>query len=189
MGVGDAVADLLGLAAVNAVCQHAMRAGKVRLDRATDSLALLDLRDGDRVGMVGLFPPLLRIARQAGIELVVVEKDPAIVAAHPELDITLDVTALRRCNKVLCTGTTVLNDTLDEVLANCTAAVHVGVVGPTAGFLPDPLFARGVHVLGGRYVVDGGRLLERIRCGERWGDATARVCFRRDDYESPLARR
>ena len=145
-------------------------------------------RDGDRVGMVGLFPPLLRIARQARIELVVVEKDATLVAEHPELDITLDVTALRTCNKVLCTSTTVLNDTLDEVLANCTAAVHVGVVGPTAGFLPDPLFARGVHVLGGRTVADGGKLLERIKSGEPWGDATTRVCFRRDDYESPLAR-
>ncbi|MBI5502067.1 MAG: hypothetical protein HY907_17625 [Deltaproteobacteria bacterium] len=188
MGRGDPVADLLGLAAVNAICQHAMRSGKVRLDHATDSLGLLALEDGDRVGMVGLFPPLLRIADRERFELVIVEKDPSLVEKHPGLNITLDVTALRRCNKVVCTSATVLNESIDEVLANCGTARHVSVVGPTAGFLPDPLFARGVHVVGGRYVVDGEKLLARVKTDERWGDATGRTCFVRESYESPLGK-
>ncbi|MBI5486001.1 MAG: hypothetical protein HY905_01575 [Deltaproteobacteria bacterium] len=186
MGRGDPVADLLGLAAVNAICQHVMRSGKVRLDHATDSLGLLAIEDGDRVGMVGLFPPLLRLADPGRFELVIVEKDASLIEKHPGLKITLDVTALRRCNKVVCTSATVLNETIDEVLANCGAAKHVSVVGPTAGFLPDPLFARGVHVVGGRYVVDAEKLLARVKSGDRWGDATERTCFEKTTYVSPL---
>jgi uncharacterized protein (DUF4213/DUF364 family) len=186
LGGGDEVGNMVGLAAVNAVCQHAMRAGLLRLDLATDSLGLLDIRDGDRVGMVGLFRPLLKYALQARFELVVIEKDAALVEQNPGLDITLDVTRLRTCDKVLCTSTAVMNNTIDEVLANCTAAKHVRVIGPSAGFLPDSLFARGVDVLGGRYVVDGEKLLSRIKSGERWGDTTQKLCFQKTAYASPL---
>ncbi len=182
LGGADPLRNMLGLAAVNAICQHVMRSGKIALDRATDSLGLLDLHEGDRLGMVGLFPPLLKRVAQARCELIVVEKDPAALERHPRLPITLDVAALRRCNKVLCTSTAVLNDTIDEVLANCAEAEHVSVIGPTAGFFPDPLFARGVDVVGGRYVVDGDKLLSRIRNREPWGDATEKLCFRKATY-------
>lgn len=77
------------------------------------------------------------------------EKNPQIIERYPKLPVTLDVKALNGCNKVLCTGTTVQNDTLEEVLLHCSAAEHISVLGPTAGYFPDPLFARGVHVLGG----------------------------------------
>jgi uncharacterized protein len=185
LGGGDPLADMIGVAAVNAICQHVMRTGQVRVDLATDSLGLLELRDGDRLGMVGLFPPLLRHVDRARIELLIVEQDESLLGKFPGRDVTLDVTRLRRCNKVLCTSTAVLNDSIDEVLANCAAAERISVIGPTAGFFPDPLFARGIHVVGGRYVVDGDKLLARMKAGERWGDATEKLCFRKDAYESP----
>ena len=76
-----------------------------------------------------------------------------------------------------------MNDTLDEVLQHCTAAQHITVLGPTAGYFPDPLFARGVHVLGGRFVNDGMLLLQLISERKRWGGATQKLCFNSCDYE------
>jgi uncharacterized protein len=50
---------------------------------------------------------------------------------------------------VLITGTTLPNDTLEDLLALCRPEARVVVVGPTVGLLPDALLQRGVDVLGG----------------------------------------
>jgi uncharacterized protein (DUF4213/DUF364 family) len=181
-GGPDPVQNMLGLAAINAICQHVMRlTGRVP-GAATDSLGLLNIEDGDRVGMVGLFPPLLKYLRGSNAELTIIEKDARLVERYTNLPVTLDVTALNHCNKVLCTSTTVLNDTLDDVLQQCTSAEHIAVLGPTAGYFPDPLFARGVDVLGGRFVNDGMLLLKLIAEGRRWGETTQKLCFQAADY-------
>jgi hypothetical protein len=56
------------------------------------------------------------------------------------------------------------------------------VLGPTAGYFPDPLFARGVDVLGGRFVNDGMLLLQLVAERKRWGEATQKMCFKASDY-------
>jgi uncharacterized protein (DUF4213/DUF364 family) len=183
----DPLQNMLGLAAINAICQHVMRIANCTPGAATDSLGLMNIEDGDRVGMVGFFPPLLKYMRNSQAELVIVEKNEQLVERYPNLHVTLDVTELNTCNKVLCTGTTLLNDTLDDVLQQCNAAEHISVLGPTAGYFPDPLFARGVHVLGGRFVHDGMLLLQLIAERKRWGAATQKLCFQADRYEgAPL---
>jgi len=181
-GGDDPLRNMLGLAAINAICQQVMRTTACTPGAATDSLGLMNVEEGDRVGMVGFFPPLLKYMHNSGAELVIVEKNEQLVDRYPKLHVTLDATALNSCNKVLCTGTTVLNDTLDEVLRQCTAAEHISVLGPTAGYFPDPLFARGVHVLGGRLVDDGRLLLQLISERKRWGAATQKLCFQKGEY-------
>ncbi len=182
-GGTDPVQNMLGLASINAICQHVMRISRYTPGLADDSLGLMSIENGDRVGMVGFFPPLLKYLHSRNAELVIVEKNEQLVGRYPNLHVTLDVTELNSCNKVLCTGTTLLNDTLDNVLLQCTAADHISVLGPTAGYFPDPLFALGVHVLGGRLVNDGMLLLQLIAERKRWGAATQKLCFQVSSYE------
>ena len=81
---------------------------------------------------------------------------PTLLAgAHEGWRVTLDADALRECDKVIATGTLVLNDSLDAMLARCTRARHVALIGPSMGCLPDALFARGVTLLGGSWIDDG----------------------------------
>lgn len=178
----DPIQNMLGLAAINAICQHVMRISNAVPGKAIDSLGLMNIEDGDRVGMVGFFPPLLKYMHNRNADLIIVEKNRQLIERYPNLHVTIDVKELNSCNKVLCTSTTLLNDTLDEVLQHCTAAQHISVLGPTAGYFPDPLFARGVHVLGGRFVNDGMLLLQLISERKRWGDATQKLCFNSCDY-------
>lgn len=178
----DPLQNMLGLAAINAICQQVMRLSGAVPGAAVDSLGLMQIEDGDRVGMVGFFPPLLKYLHKSKAELIIVEKNRQMIERYPDFHVTLEVSELRSCNKILCTSATLLNDTLDEVLQHCPAAQHISVLGPTAGYFPDPLFARGVHVLGGRFVRDGNLLLERLAAGERWGDATEKLCFDARDY-------
>ncbi len=182
-GATDPIHNMLGLASINAICQHVMRTASYAPSIATDSLGIINIEDRDRVGMVGFFPPLLKYMRNSNAELVIIEKNERLVERYPDLHITLDVTELNSCNKVLCTSTTLLNNTLDDVLLQCTDAEHISVLGPTAGYFPDPLFARGVDVLGGRIVKDGMRLLQLLAERKRWGEATEKLSFQSCNYD------
>ena len=181
-GQDDPVKAMVSLAAINAICQHVMRETHYAVDSATDSLGLLSISAGDNVGMVGLFTPLIKTIKKAGAEMVVLEKKEQLIQKYPDLPITLDATKLSTCNKILCTSTTILNNSLDEILAFCSADAFVSIIGPTAGYFPDPLFARGVDVVGGRVVKNGELLLQLLAEKKRWGAATQKICFQKETY-------
>ena len=181
-GSNDPVKEMISLAAINAICQHVMRDSAFPVDSATDSLGLLSVSAGDKLGMVGLFFPLIKYVKKAGAELVVIEKNGHLIQKYPDLPVTLDPTKLNTCNKVLCTSTTVLNNSLDEILSHCAPDALVSIIGPTAGYFPDPLFNRGVAIVGGRVVKDGDLFLQLLAEQKRWGDATQKTCFQKIDY-------
>jgi hypothetical protein len=62
---------------------------------------------------------------------------------------------------VVSTSTLLLNDTLDRMLGHCRNARWFAMVGPSAGCLPDALFARGVTLIGGNWIDDGAGLRRR----------------------------
>jgi uncharacterized protein (DUF4213/DUF364 family) len=182
-GTDDPIKEMISLASINAICQHVMRETNFAVDSATDSLGLVSVSAGDRIGMVGLFSGLIKTIEKAGAELVVIEKNEKLIQKFPHLPITLDATKLSTCNKILCTSTTILNNSLDEILAHCSPDAFVSIIGPTAGYFPDPLFTRGVDVVGGRVVKNGTLFLQLLAEKKRWGDATQRICFQKETYE------
>jgi uncharacterized protein len=186
-GQEDPVKEMISLAAINAICQHVMRETHFEIDSATDSLGLLSVSGGDRIGMVGLFSGLVKTIKKAGAELVVIEKNDQLIKQYPELPITLDPTKLSTCNKILITSTTILNHSLDEILGHCSPDAFVSIIGPTAGYFPDPLFARGVDVVGGRVVKDGPLLMQLLAERSRWGAATQKTCFQKGTYTGAIS--
>ena len=71
-GNDNPVKEMISLAAINAICQHVIREANITVDDATDSLGLLSVSAGDRIGMVGLFYGLTRTIEKAGADLVVI---------------------------------------------------------------------------------------------------------------------
>lgn len=179
---GHALPRALGLAAVNALSQHLFRIAAYPLEATADSLGLLDPKPGEVVGMVGLFPPLTRRILAAGASLVVVELDPSLAGERDGYRVTLDHRELARCDKVLSTTTLMLNDTLEDVIAACARARRLVLVGPGGGCLPDPLFARGVSVLGATAIVDRDGFVAALSRGEAWGAHARKYVIARDAY-------
>jgi hypothetical protein len=177
---GDPAMRSVALAAVNALTRHLFDAAGFTPDFATNSMGSLGLVPGDRLGMIGFFPPLVRRAREQGIPLTVVELRPELVQQAEGLTVTLDPTRLADCTKVVCTSTALLNDSLDSLLQHAHRCLEFVLVGPSAGCVPDPLFRRGVTGIGGAWVTDPARLLDRAARGEPWGDATRKFSLRND---------
>lgn len=174
----DPGARSLGLAAINALSRHLYDRAGFEPDFASNSLGSLGFGAGDRLGMVGFFPPLVRRCQEEGIPLTVLELKSELVQEAPGLTVTLDPTRLAACSQVVCTSTVLLNDSLDRVLSFARGCREFVIIGPSAGCVPDPLFARGVTGVGGAWVSDPRILAERAARCESWGDASRKFSLR-----------
>lgn len=178
----DPVWRTLGFATINAISQRFFREGGYVLDTATDSIGSLDPRPGERIGMVGLFGPLVPRIVEAGASLVVLELQSRLAGERDGWRVTLDPTDLAGCEKVLSTTTVLLNDTLDAVLRAVRGARWLALVGPGGGCVPDDLFARGVTLLGATTIVDRDGFADAVARGESWGGFARKYVISRDRY-------
>lgn len=178
----DPAGKALGFAAINALSQQLFTRADWTPPVADDSLGEIEPRAGEHIGMIGLFPPLIPRVRETQARLTVLELKPELAGEHEDFRVTLDPAGLASCEKVVSTCTVMLNDTLDAVLAACRNARHFAIVGPTAGCVPDPLFARGVGTIGGRRVVDAERFLDAFGKGKKWGAFASKYVIARTHY-------
>jgi len=179
---GSGAQRALGFAAVNALTRHLFDRSRYEPPAAGDSIGDLGLRPGDHLGMVGLFPPLVPKVLATGAQLTVVELRADLAGPRDGWHVTLDTGELDRCNKILSTSTVLLNDTLDAMLEHCRHAERVALVGPGAGCLPDPLYARGVTLLGGTWILNAVAFKVALSAGEPWGPCARKFAIGRDDY-------
>lgn len=177
----------VGFAAVNALTRCLFERAGFIPDAAADSIGLLDPQPGEHIGMIGFFSPLVPRIVAAGAHLTIAELDPTFAGEAAGYRVTLDPAELASCDKVLSTSTVLLNDTLDAVLANCRSARYFAMVGPGAGCLPDPLFARGVTLLGGHWISDVEGFVDALAGGKPWGSHGRKFALPREEYPGVTA--
>ena len=178
----DPAGKALGFAAISALSQQLFSRANWVPSPADDSLGEIEPRRGEHIGMIGLFRPLLARVKEAGARLTVLELRPELAGEHENYRVTLNPADLASCEKVVSTCTVMLNDTLDAMLAACRNARQLAIVGPTAGCIPDPLFALGVDTVGGRRVLDTEGFRDAFCKGERWGTFTCKYVIARQGY-------
>ena len=137
---------------------------------------------GNRVGMVGYFRPLVDRLLGKGAEVVVLERVPQRIPAREGITATTVAADLRACSQVLCTASTLVNDSLDELLATLGGGVRIELIGPSGSGAPDPLFARGIASVGGIQFGDRTQLLAQLAAGESWGGAGRKFEVTPPDY-------
>jgi uncharacterized protein (DUF4213/DUF364 family) len=158
----------LAIGAWNALSQHLMRRAGYRCPPRGSGDGNQPGR-GERVGMVGYFCPIIDRLVEAGIEVLVVEQQPGRVARRPQVFISEDPRSLAQCRLVYCTASTLINDSLEQVLECCAGAESVDLIGPTGSGLPDILFEHGIHAVGGVNFGDAEALREVLARRESWG--------------------
>ena len=172
----------IGIAAVNAITQALYRAADFEPGEARDSFGGLALAAPDCLGMVGNFRPLVRRARELGIRVHIVEQKPDMVSDDGIVRISLDPGVLADCNKIICTGATLLTDSLDDVLKHCVNAEQVVLLGPTVSCFADDFFARGIARIGGTYIADPTVAARNLRRRKPLGVAAHKTLFDNSQY-------
>jgi len=144
----------VGIATLNALAELAWQRRphpEVELLPGADAFAATGIRAGEQVVLVGVFIPFLKELKRRAQPYLVLEQNPASLkpdempfyrpaeaapAVVPEADV------------LLITGATLVNDTLEDLLALARPDARVTVLGPTVGMLPDAFLARGADILG-----------------------------------------
>lgn len=181
----DIIMKTLGFGAINAISQYIFKTSSYVLDYTSDALGLLNINKNDLVGMVGFFHPLLKTIKKLKNTLTIIEKKENLVMKTEDWEVSLDPSKLEKCNKILITSTTLLNDTIDDILRHCRQAEKISIVGPTAGFLPDPLFKQDINIdiIGGTYISNPILFLDLYKKGEHWSPAVRKYCIKNNnDY-------
>lgn len=151
---GHGIRRAVGIATVNALadfCWQRRPHPDVELCAGIDAFDATEIRKGDRVVVVGAFIPFLKELKRRDQPFLVLEQDPATLKAD-ELPFFRPAEQaakiLPESDVVLITGSTLVNNTLEHLLALARPETRVTIVGPTVGMLPDAFLAHGADILG-----------------------------------------
>ena len=144
----------VGIAAMNALAEACWRRRphpETELRLGVDAFDATEMRPGDKVVVVGAFVPFLRELKRRRQPFLVLEQDPATLKPE-ELPFFRAADQARsvvpEADVLLITGTTLINDTLEDLLGWAKPSARVTMVGPTVSLLPDAFLRRGADILG-----------------------------------------
>jgi len=147
----------LGLATANALlCPDAVG------DEEQDSIAVMGLSSGDRVAMVGYFAPLVARIEKTGARLRIIEKDPNRMKVPDCKDRD---SILAECSVAIITATSILNNTIEEILNGLDNPRHVTILGPSTPLCEEAFAQTPVTHLGGSAIRDHRRVMQIISEG------------------------
>ena len=160
-----------GIAAMNALADTCWRRRphpETELRLGIDAFDATEIRRGDKVVVVGAFVPFLRELKRRHQPYLVLEQDPATLKAD-ELPFFRPAeqaaAVVPEADVLLITGTTLINGTLEELLALARPTARVTMVGPTVSLLPDGFLRRGADILGTVRITDPDAFLDILAEG------------------------
>jgi uncharacterized protein (DUF4213/DUF364 family) len=198
-GASSGIRRAVGVATMNALadmCWGRRAQQNVELRVRVDAYDAAGIQPGDHVVVVGAFVPFLKSLKRARQRFTVLEIDPGTLKPDElphfrPADQAGDV--LPSADVVLITGTTMVNDTLEHLLALCRPGARVVLVGPTVSLLPDAFLRRGVDVLGGIRVTAPDAFLDVLAEGGSghhfFGRSAEKVILQRHPAQLPRAPR
>jgi uncharacterized protein (DUF4213/DUF364 family) len=161
----------IGIAVLNAVSQSAMESdhrANYSVVKDADGFDILNVRNNDRVALIGAFTPYIRRLREMGNPFFIVEKNPRALKPdemdlfRPESDLT---ETLERSDVIIMTGTAIVNHTIDAILTSVSKGKRTAIIGPTASMIPDAFFRRGVDVMAGVRILNADLMIKVLKQG------------------------
>ena len=165
---GNSLLKAIGIAVLNALSETCWQKNPPRgyeIQSNVDALDAVEIPENAYAVVVGALVPFIRKLKKRERPFTILEMDPSTLKqdempyyAHgsraPEFVPKADV--------LVITGTTLINDTLDNLLSLAKPGAHIVVVGPTASLLPQAFFKRGVDIIGGIAVTNPDELLDLL---------------------------
>ena len=171
MNDGRPLKRALGIAVINALSQACWNAHPPRdyaIEYDKDPVDDISIPDEASVVVVGALVPYLRMLKKRGKPFTILEKDVRTLKedelpffAGPEQA----TEKISQADLLIVTGTTLINGTLEGILASAKPDSEIVLVGPSVSMLPQALFRRGVTAIGGLVSTDADALLDTLSEG------------------------
>ena len=156
------------LNALSSVCWDRGITCNYSITRNMDAQDAVNMPAEKSVAVVGAFVPTLRALKNRGGTWWVIEQDPKTLK-EDELDHFVaaerSTETIGEADVLIITGVTLVNHTLEGILHAARPDAEIAVMGPTASLLPEPMFERGVSIVGGVKVTRLDELLDLLAAG------------------------
>ena len=167
----DGLSRAVGIATLNALAELCWRrhpSSEVELLSGADAFDATEFRPDARVVVVGAFVPFLKELKRRKQPFLVLEQNPAMLKPE-EMPFYRPSEMAREvvpaADVLLITGATLLNDTLEDLLAWARLEARVTILGPTVGMVPDAFLARGADILGSVRITQPDAFLDLLAEG------------------------
>jgi len=158
---------IIGISTLNAISQyilkHAPEDYEIRFN--TDPITHMTIHQSDKVVMIGNIGTFLLQLQKITKSVVIIDDRSGDLESSYLRSPENMKSDLQDADVVLITGSSLVNNTLENLLKTIVNAREIAIVGPSAGFVPDPLFARGVTMVCGMQVLDPNKVLNIIAKG------------------------
>ena len=164
-------AGVIRLATLNALSVPFFEDRRYSVDTSGDLSGIPSLFRNRRVCMVGAIIPLLKRLKVLGAAEVAIIDRKEETQAEAEAGYGTFVPpergteTLARCETAVFTGAAIANGSIEHLISLVPDDAAIAVVGPTAGFVPEPLFRRNVALVGTVVVTDSDLALEILAEG------------------------
>jgi uncharacterized protein len=141
----------LKTAVLNAISSKIISSGNYNIVENCDPIQFLDLSSGKTITIVGAFQSYIRKISETKNKLNVLElSENALATDQKKFFVPAGEyeKVIPSSDIVIITGQTLVNRTIDELLAVISPGTEVIVTGPSSGLLPDILFENNVTIIG-----------------------------------------
>lgn len=147
----------VGLAAFNAVNSRVER----EFNNA-EAVSRLDINSTDHVVMVGHFAPVVSKIQKTGCRLDVLDLTPEKSGI---IDLRTDPEILAQCDVAIITATSIINNTVDELLGKLRRNRTAVMLGPSTPLCPEPFKHTRISQLSGSRVMNREQVKQVISQG------------------------
>jgi len=161
---------IIGIATLNAVSQHILEVINPYKKIKVDLVKYLKIDKDTKIIFIGQISPLIKRVSNITKSIIIVEDNPSVSPSLNEFSIRNNINKLNgeeiSTDILFCTGTALINDTMEEILTLFKRyARKIVVIGPSASIIPDILFDYGVDIVGGMKIVDSESTLRVLQEG------------------------
>jgi len=161
---------IIGIATLNAASQHILAVKNPYKTIEGNLLDFLKIRKDTRITFIGFMKPMIRNILNRTKFIKIIDNNPVIKRIYRDIPILNDIDDLKESELstdiLFCTGTSLINDTLERILSVFRKqAKCIALIGPTISFLPDILFDKGVDIVGGMNMIDSESTIKILQEG------------------------
>jgi len=160
----------IGIATLNGVSQHILKIINPYKKFKGNLVDLLNINEKTNVTFIGLMKPLIKEIGKASQLITIVEDSLTISPEFKKFKFRHDINQLEDneliTDLLFCTGTTLINNTLELILEKFKKkAQKIIIIGPTASLIPDILFDYGVNIVGGIEIFNSQATMQIVQEG------------------------
>jgi uncharacterized protein (DUF4213/DUF364 family) len=153
------------VAVLNALSAKLLNAEQYHFHEKADPVDLAIPDQPASITIVGAFQSYIRKFRDSEHHLRVLELNPDALQEddkHFFVPAAESEKTLKSSDVVIITGSTMVNGSMEGLLAQIPEQTKVVVTGPSSSFIPDLLFEKGVDFVGGTQLTDPEKMLEIV---------------------------